>query len=53
MRYVIEAFEFSDDPNPLVKYAKVICQLIFDIKFDLIREVSLVLTVQSVKCQRR
>ena len=43
MRNVMVAFEFSDDPNPPVGYAKAICHMIFDIKFDLTRKARLVL----------
>ena len=43
MRNVMVAFEFSDDPNPPVGYAKATCHMIFDIKFDLTRKARLVL----------
>ncbi len=43
MKNVKVAFEFSDDPNAPVGFAKATCHMIFDIKFDLTRKARLVL----------
>jgi hypothetical protein len=43
MKNVMVAFEFSDNPNARVGFAKATCHMIFDIKFDLTRKARLVL----------
>jgi hypothetical protein len=43
MKNVMVAFEFSNNPNAPVGYAKATCHMIFDIKFDLTRKAQLVL----------
>ena len=47
------AFEFSDDANPPVGYAKPTCHMIFDIKFDLTRKARLLLNGAKRKVSKK